>query len=122
MFSVEKLSCFHSRCIADEQRSLALGLQSVFFRAFGSIPGPITIGALFDASCVYWQEECGDRGNCWVYENYDLSLRMFSVIVGIRTVSLIFAFCTWMFYDVTLCSHNQMTDEKEMKKVVESNF
>lgn len=111
------LLCFHCRCIADEQRSLALGLQSVFFRALGTIPGPIIVGALFDVSCVYWQEECGDRGNCWVYENYDLSLRMFGVFIGVRIVSLLFAFCTWKFYDVTLCSHSQMTDEKEMMKI-----
>ena len=89
------------RCIADEQRSLALGLQSVFFRALGSIPGPLIFGALFDASCVYWQEECGDRGNCWVYENEDLSLQMLGVSAGIRIVSVMFAFCTWT--DVLWC-------------------
>ena len=105
------------RCIADEQRSLALGLQSVFFRALGSIPGPLIFGALFDASCVYWQEECGDRGNCWVYDNEDMSLRVFGVSMGVRIVSVIFALCTWIFYDVTLCNRGQVTDEAEMKDI-----
>ena len=70
----------------------------MFIRTLGSIPGPIIFGALFDASCVYWQEECGDRGNCWVYENEDLSLQMLGVsaCAGIRIVSVMFAFCTWM--------------------------
>ena len=89
----------------------------MFFRALGSIPGPLVFGALFDASCVYWQEECGDRGNCWVYHNEDLSLRMFGVCIGVRFVSVVFAFCTWMFYDVVLCNHGQVTGETEMKKI-----
>lgn len=111
------MSMYIVRCIADEQRSLALGLQSVFFRAIGTIPGPLIFGALFDVSCVYWQEECGDRGNCWVYDNEDLSLRMFGVSIGVRVLSVTFAFCTWLFYDVTLCNRGHMTDETEMKKI-----
>ena len=87
----------------------------MFFRALGSIPGPLIYGALFDASCVYWQEECGDRGNCWVYENEDLSLRIFGLSTGIRIISVVFTFCTWMFYDVTLCNRGKVTDEKEIK-------
>ena len=89
----------------------------MFFRALGSIPGPIIFGALFDASCVYWQEECGDRGNCWVYHNEDLSLRMFGVAVGVRIASVVFALCTWIFYDVTLCNRGQVADETETKEI-----
>ena len=40
---------------ADEQRNLALGLQSVFSRMLGSIPGPILVGTLFDAKRVWGQ-------------------------------------------------------------------
>ena len=74
----------------------------MFFRLFGSIPGPIIVGALFDSSCLYWQEECGSRGNCWVYDNNDLSLRMFGVSTGVRVASVIFAFCAWIFL-MSLC-------------------
>ena len=114
-----RICIFIFRCVADEQRSLALGLQSVFFRAIGTIPGPLIFGALFDASCVYWQRECGDRGNCWVYDNENLSLRMFGISIGIRVLSVVFAFGTWLFYDVTLCNrnHGHVADETEMKKI-----
>ena len=44
------------------------------------------------------------QGNCWVYEND----------AGIRIVFVMFAFCTWMFYDVTLCNRGKVTDEIEM--------
>lgn len=102
-------SLYVCRCNADEHRTLALGLQAMFIRALGTFPGPIIVGALFDASCIYWQETCGDRGNCWVYKNEDLGLKMFAVTMGIRIGSTVLAFCTWKFYDVTLCNRgNEM--------------
>jgi len=76
----------------------------VLFRLLGNIPGPIIVGALFDSSCLYWQEECGNRGNCWVYDNNHLSLGMFGVTTGVRVASVIFGFCAWIFFDVTLCN------------------
>jgi len=63
------------------------------------------MGALFDASCEFWQEQCGDRGNCWVYNNEDLTLRIFVFSTSVRILSSIFAICVWIFFDVTLCSH-----------------
>ena len=95
------------RCIADEHRSLGLGIQSVFFRILGTIPGPIVLGALFDASCEFWQEQCGERGNCWVYHNEDLSLRIFGVVGSARVLSIISAICIYVFFDVTLCGHKK---------------
>ena len=113
-----KCYVFH-RCIADEHRSLALGVQSVFFRVLGSIPAPIIVGVLFDSSCVYWQEECGDRGNCWVYNNNDLSLQIFGLMLGVRILSGIFAVCTWLFFDVTLCSHKTIEIEHSKENGIE---
>jgi len=77
----------------------------------GSIPGPILVGALFDSSCLYWQEECRNRGNCWVYDNDDLSLRMFGMTLGVRVLSLIFAFCAWIFFDVTFCNRDKVQEQ-----------
>ena len=58
------LACFNCRAVADEQRSLALGVQSVFFRLFGAIPGPFAFGAIIDSGYIYWLYECNRRGNC----------------------------------------------------------
>lgn len=89
------------RCVADEQRTLALGAQSVAFRAFGSIPGPIVFGAIFDSACIYWQYECSRRGNCWVYDNTLLSQRaVILAMLGIAA-NLIFSFLSWIFYPKT---------------------
>lgn len=87
-----------SRCVADEQRTLALGAQSVLFRAFGSIPGPIIFGAIFDSACIYWQYECSRRGNCWVYNNTHLSQRAVSLAMLGIAANLVFSFLSWLFY------------------------
>ena len=87
-----------NRCVADEQRTFALGVQSVIFRAFGSVPGPIVFGVLFDRACIYWQEECGRRGNCWIYNNKTLATNaLIAGVVGLF-LSIIFSFLAWLLY------------------------
>lgn len=63
--------CIPHRCVAEQQRTLALdlGVQSLVFRALGSIPGPIVFGVIFDSTCLFRRFDCGRRGNCWVYDN-----------------------------------------------------
>ena len=100
------LSCFLYICrtVADEQRSLALAVQSVIFRIFGSIPGPILFGVLIDSGCVYWQTECGRRANCWVYDNNLLAVRAYIVTTMGVVVCVVATFFSWVFYPpVTKC-------------------
>ena len=84
--------------MADEQRTLALGLQSLVFRALGSIPGPIVFGVIFDSACLFWQFECDRRGNCWVYDNTALSNRALALAVSGVVLNLVFSFLTWLVY------------------------
>ncbi|KAH8021912.1 hypothetical protein HPB51_018761 [Rhipicephalus microplus] len=32
------------------------------------IPYPLMYGALTDASCIIWEDRCGERGGCWIYD------------------------------------------------------
>ena len=86
------------RCVADEQRSLALGVQSLVFRAFGSIPGPIVFGVIFDSTCLFWQFDCDRRGNCWVYDNLSLSNRALALALSGVVLNFLFSFLSWVFY------------------------
>ena len=101
--------------MAEEQRSLALGVQSVLWRAFGSIPGPLVFGAIFDSSCVYWQYDCGGRrGNCWVYNNSQISLRAFFITFAGVSVNAVMMLLCWIFYPPTLnCFRRSTAKEKE---------
>ncbi|XP_053910994.1 solute carrier organic anion transporter family member 4C1-like isoform X3 [Cuculus canorus] len=68
------------RCVPDKQRSFALGVQEVFLRLLGTIPGPILFGVAIDNSCTLWDfNECKTKGACWVYDNE----RMAYLLMGI---------------------------------------
>ena len=108
------------RAVAEEQRSLALGFQSVLWRAFGAIPGPIIFGVIFDASCVYWQFDCGRRGNCWVHNNGQISTRIFFTAVTGVLINFVFMLLCWIFYPPITCRTDKTAadaaEEEEEKK------
>lgn len=62
-----------SRCVPDNQRTYALGLQWLFLCMFGSMPGPVIFGAFIDKTCILWEETCNGRGSCLEYNNELLS-------------------------------------------------
>ena len=86
------------RAVADDQRALALGIQSSVTRTLGSVPGPLLFGLLFDVSCVLWQEECGRRGNCWVYDKQQLSYNVLSLGFPAISLALILFFLAFITF------------------------
>jgi hypothetical protein len=59
---------FSCRCVPDDKRAFAMGMQYVFLKTIGLIPGPIILGHLLDVSCQLWQDICGQKGRCFVYD------------------------------------------------------
>ena len=81
----------------EEQRTFALGIQSFCFRVIGNIPGPIVFGTVFDLACIYFRYDipCRKRGNCWVYDNYQLSWSVMAMaLIGI-CLNFIFSWLTY---------------------------
>ena len=48
-------------------------------RLLGTIPSPIIGGKLIDKTCIAWQESCGKRGNCRLYDRDMLSKTILGV-------------------------------------------
>jgi len=96
-------------------------MQAVIVKILGNIPGPIIVGAIFDSSCAYWQEECGDRGNCYVLDNEDLSLRLFLVSAAARVLSVIFGFLAWGLFSKTLCNRGIKTEQSDEQQLEDVN-
>ena len=84
--------------MADDQRALALGIESSVTRAFGSVPGPLLFGLIFDVSCLLWQEECGRRGNCWVYDKQQLSYYIISLGFPACSLALVLFFLAFITF------------------------
>ena len=97
--------------MAEEQRTLALGVQSLVFRALGSIPGPIVFGVIFDSTCLFWQFDCDRRGNCWVYDNLQLSNRALGLALSGVILNFIFSFLSWFVYPKTKKEKKKSTSE-----------
>lgn len=60
-----------------------------FYLPTGGIPGPIAFGSMIDKSCLLWQDQCGDQGSCYVYQNSAMS--RYTLITGlVYKVRLVF--------------------------------
>ncbi|XP_054753686.2 solute carrier organic anion transporter family member 4A1-like [Lytechinus pictus] len=78
------------RCVPHSQRSFALGLQSLIYRALGTVPGPVVFGAIIDKACLLWENSCDGQGTCWLYNNATFSKSMLIVAACIKVGSLLF--------------------------------
>ncbi|NWW81902.1 SO4C1 protein, partial [Climacteris rufus] len=87
------------RCVPDKQRSFALGVQSVFLRLLGTIPGPILFGVAIDNSCTLWDiNECKTKGACWVYDNERMAYLLMGISAACKIVTILFVVMAVCFY------------------------
>ena len=87
------------RCVADKDRTVALGIQSLIVRIFGQVPGPLALGGIFDLNCILWQEtECGGRGACLEYNTESLRYSFVGFLlfgVALNNVFFLLAWLSW---------------------------
>ncbi|NWT71103.1 SO4C1 protein, partial [Prunella himalayana] len=87
------------RCVPDKQRSFALGVQLVFLRLLGTIPGPILFGVAIDNSCTLWDiNECETKGVCWLYDNERMAYLLMCISAACKIVTIIFVIMAVYFY------------------------
>ncbi|XP_021348125.1 solute carrier organic anion transporter family member 4A1-like [Mizuhopecten yessoensis] len=86
------------RCVASQQRSLALGVQLLVTRLLGTTPGPILLGTIIDSACSVWQESCGQIGSCWTYRKYELSMRLMVWMATLKFLGAIFTLIAYKMY------------------------
>lgn len=64
------------------------------FRA-GNVPCPILYGAIVDSTCLFWEEDCGKRGACRMYD----STRFRYLFHGLTALIMFLAF----LIDLVVC-------------------
>lgn len=70
-----KCKFYCSRCVQNDQTSLAVGTQWMIVRLGGMVPGPILFGLLLDDACTHWLRTCdaNGEGSCFMYDHYLIS-------------------------------------------------
>ncbi|KAF6089398.1 solute carrier organic anion transporter family member 4A1 [Phyllostomus discolor] len=86
------------RCVCDQQRSFALGIQWIVVRTLGSIPGPIAFGWVIDKACLLWQSPCGRQGSCFLYQNAAMSRYMLIAGLAYKALGLLFFAAAYALY------------------------
>ncbi|KAL8561510.1 hypothetical protein ACOMHN_057204 [Nucella lapillus] len=86
------------RCVTQDQRSLALGIQWIIARCLGSIPGPILMGKVIDITCVVWQKSCQGDGACFYYDNEAMSLNILAIGLSFNFISVVCFVLSLVFY------------------------
>ncbi|XP_013188543.2 solute carrier organic anion transporter family member 4A1 [Amyelois transitella] len=86
------------RCVREDQRSFALGIQWIKVRLLGTIPAPLLFGFLIDLSCSLWASACSTTGACLLYDNVNMSRYMLALALIGKLCSILFFFLAWWFY------------------------
>ncbi|KAL1419713.1 hypothetical protein MTO96_024982 [Rhipicephalus appendiculatus] len=83
--------------------------------AFAFIPYPLIYGALTDASCIVWEDRCGERGSCWLYD-----LKKLRFLIHGVTMALLFAGCFFQAVMAYYCKRIKNFYEDEGDEEVDS--
>ncbi|XP_064619635.1 solute carrier organic anion transporter family member 4C1-like [Lineus longissimus] len=102
------------RSVSSSQRTYAMAWYNLVARIFGTIPGPVLYGLVIDGACFQWQEHCGKRGTCWIYDNKHFSLGMFGLSFAMTGASAFFLLITLLTYrpKVTIAIPKESTDSE----------
>ncbi|XP_068781994.1 solute carrier organic anion transporter family member 4C1-like [Struthio camelus] len=107
------------RCVPDKQRSFALGVQSVFLRLLGTVPGPILFGVAIDNSCALWDiNECKTKGACWVYDNERMAYLLMGISAACKIITIIFVVMAVCLYKPPPTSSALSQKDSEMVSAV----
>ncbi|KAK7082940.1 hypothetical protein SK128_021943 [Halocaridina rubra] len=63
------------RCVAVEDKAIALGVKSTMLSA-ALVVNPVIFGSLIDSACLVWEESCNGKGSCWLYNTDDFRYKL----------------------------------------------
>ncbi|XP_065222460.1 solute carrier organic anion transporter family member 74D-like [Planococcus citri] len=66
------------RCVDDKDKSLSIGVTEGLLSLLAYMPAPIFFGIIMDWACTVWGDNCGSRGNCWIYDSGRLQMFNFT--------------------------------------------
>ncbi|XP_022333584.2 solute carrier organic anion transporter family member 4A1-like [Crassostrea virginica] len=86
------------RCVEEHEKPFALGIQWVFIRLLGMIPGPVLVGWVLDQACLIWSgASCGSSGSCLLYSHHQMAVGIMLWWVLVSFVAAILFFIASIF-------------------------
>lgn len=86
------------RCVVEETKSFALGIQWIIVRCLGTIPAPIVLGNVFDSKCKFWKRDCGLKKNCFIYQNWGMARDLTIITLSTKFLTTLFFLGAFMLY------------------------
>ncbi|KAH8021919.1 hypothetical protein HPB51_018768 [Rhipicephalus microplus] len=77
------------RCVDHADKGLAVGMMGAAFNLLGAVPYPLIYSALFDATCIAWDERGGHRGSCSFYDADKLRVLFHGVTIAFLSLGLV---------------------------------
>ncbi|KAK3908254.1 Solute carrier organic anion transporter family member 74D [Frankliniella fusca] len=103
------------RAVDPRDKSFAQGLSLFLISIFAFIPGPILFGAIIDSTCLVWDESCGRKGNCWLYDKSSFRLYLNSTAAAITTIGVILdAWVCYLGKDLVLYVEDDKSKSQEI--------
>ncbi|KAL1419710.1 hypothetical protein MTO96_024979 [Rhipicephalus appendiculatus] len=77
------------RCVDHADKGLAVGLIGAAFNLLAAVPYPLIYSALFDATCIAWDERGGHRGSCSIYDADKLRILFHGVTIAFLSLGMV---------------------------------
>jgi len=106
------------RVVPFEQRTLAVSLQVLLIRLFGTLPGPVLFGFLIDGACLINDKLCGLLGSCLILDNDTLRNKLFILSFSLKICSLILAVSVLFFHRPI---KEEFTKDEELVELTNQN-
>ncbi|XP_071952446.1 solute carrier organic anion transporter family member 2A1-like [Antedon mediterranea] len=84
------------RSVADEDRAVAMGYQSLVVRTLGFLPASLYFGAAISSTCLYRQETDAGNGACLIYDLEHYRFGFIGTFVALKVMGGIFACCVFL--------------------------
>lgn len=76
------------------------------------IPGRILYGYVIDSTCIIWNDKCGQRGNCELYDQDLFRYYINGMAMAFSAIGFCFEILTWYFG-----KNIKLYDEPNLNKV-----
>ncbi|KAK8787516.1 hypothetical protein V5799_022716 [Amblyomma americanum] len=77
------------RCVDPADKGIAVGMLAGCLNFLGAIPYPLIYTAIFDATCLVWEDRGGHRGNCSFYDVDKLRVAFHAVTIIFMSLGLV---------------------------------